>query len=67
MVNGLFEVVKRIYGIIVKECKDVDVWYLDVCFFELYDENNELCGSFYFDLYVCENKCGGVWMDDCVG
>lgn len=24
-----------------------------------------LCGSFYFDLYVCEYKCGGVWMDEC--
>lgn len=67
VVNGLFEVVKRIYGITAKERKDVDVWHPDVRFFELYDENNELRGSFYLDLYARENKRGGAWMDDCVG
>ena len=66
-VNGLFEMVKRIYGITAKERKDVDVWHPDVRFFELYDENNELRGSFYLDLYARENKRGGAWMDDCVG
>jgi oligopeptidase A len=66
-VNGLFEVVKRIYGITAKERTDVDVWHPDVRFFELYDEKNELRGSFYLDLYARENKRGGAWMDDCVG
>ncbi len=66
-VNGLFEVVKRIYGISAKERKDIDVWHPDVRFFELYDENNELRGSFYLDLYAREHKRGGAWMDDCVG
>ncbi|MBS6059785.1 MAG: oligopeptidase A [Pantoea sp.] len=66
-VNGLFEVVKRIYGISAKERKDVDVWHPDVRFFDLYDEDGELRGSFYLDLYARENKRGGAWMDDCVG
>ncbi len=66
-VNGLFEVVKRIYGITAKERTDVDVWHPEVRFFELYDENNELRGSFYLDLYAREHKRGGAWMDDCVG
>lgn len=66
-VNGLFEVVKRIYGITAKERKDIDVWHSDVRFFELYDEKGELRGSFYLDLYARENKRGGAWMDDCVG
>lgn len=65
--NGLFEVVKRIYGITAKERTDVDVWHPEVRFFELYDENNELRGSFYLDLYAREHKRGGAWMDDCVG
>ncbi|MCU9638934.1 M3 family metallopeptidase, partial [Escherichia coli] len=51
-VNGLFEVVKRIYGITAKERKDVDVWQPDVRFFELYDENDERRGSFYLGLYA---------------
>ncbi|EIS5897581.1 oligopeptidase A, partial [Salmonella enterica] len=66
-VNGLFEVVKRIYGITAKERTDVEVWHPDVRFFDLYDENHELRGSFYLDLYARENKRGGAWMDDCVG
>ncbi|MGS9149955.1 M3 family metallopeptidase, partial [Salmonella enterica subsp. enterica serovar Infantis] len=43
------------------------VWHPEVRFFELYDENNELRGSFYLDLYAREHKRGGAWMDDCVG
>ncbi len=35
-VSGLFEVVKRIYGITAKERTDVDVWHPKVRFFELY-------------------------------
>ncbi len=59
-VSGLFEVVKRIYGITAKERTDVDVWHPEVRFFELYDEHNELRGSFYLDLYAREHKRGGV-------
>ncbi|CAI1887081.1 MULTISPECIES: oligopeptidase A [Serratia] len=67
VVEGLFEVVKRIYGITAKERKDVDTWHPDVRFFDLFDADGELRGSFYLDLYARENKRGGAWMDDCVG
>lgn len=67
VVEGLFEVVNRIYGITAKERKDVDTWHPDVRFFDLFDANGELRGSFYLDLYARENKRGGAWMDDCVG
>lgn len=66
VLTGLFEVVKRVFGITAKERKDVDTWHKDVRFFELYDSNNELRGSFYLDLYAREHKRGGAWMDDCV-
>ncbi|MFC0140745.1 oligopeptidase A [Erwinia mallotivora] len=66
-VSGLFEVVKRIYGITAQERKDVDVYHPDVRFFDLFDESGELRGSFYLDLYAREHKRGGAWMDDCVG
>ena len=67
VVEGLFEVVKRIYGISAKERKDVDTWHPEVRFFDLFDANGELRGSFYLDLYAREHKRGGAWMDDCVG
>ena len=65
--DGLFEVVKRIYGITASERHDVDVYHPDVRFFDLFDESGELRGSFYLDLYAREHKRGGAWMDDCVG
>ncbi|MGL9769583.1 MAG: oligopeptidase A [Sodalis sp. (in: enterobacteria)] len=66
VISGLFEVVKRIYGIIAKERTDVDTWHPDVRFFDLFDECGELRGSFYLDLYARDNKRGGAWMDNCI-
>ncbi|TEW30234.1 oligopeptidase A, partial [Escherichia coli] len=37
VLNGLFEVVHRIYGLTAKERNDVETWHKDVRFFELYD------------------------------
>ncbi len=67
VLEGLFEVVNRIYGITAKERQGVDTWHPEVRFFDLFDAKGELRGSFYLDLYARENKRGGAWMDDCVG
>lgn len=67
VLSGLFTVIEKIYGITVQERQDVDVWHPEVRFFDLYDAQGDLCGSFYLDLYVRENKRGGAWMDNCVG
>ena len=67
VINGLFEVVQRIFGITAKERHDVEIWDPDVRFFDLYAANGELKGSFYLDLYAREHKRGGAWMDDCIG
>ncbi|WP_367680197.1 oligopeptidase A [Candidatus Fukatsuia anoeciicola] len=65
VLNGLFEVIRRIYGIEAKERYDVDVWHSEVRFFDLFDSHGEISGSFYLDLYVRENKRAGAWMDSC--
>lgn len=67
VINGLFEVVHRIFGITAKERQDVEVWDPEVKFYDLYTANGELKGSFYLDLYAREHKRGGAWMDDCIG
>ncbi|HDR1061810.1 oligopeptidase A [Pasteurella multocida] len=64
---GLFELIQRIFNIRTVERFGVDTWHNDVRFFDLIDENDNLRGSFYLDLYARENKRGGAWMDDCVG
>ncbi|MDX7987341.1 oligopeptidase A [Xenorhabdus sp. 12] len=66
VLEGLFEVVHRIYGITAKERQGVDTWHPDVRFFDLFDDKQTLRGSFYLDLYARENKRGGAWMNSYV-
>ncbi|MFK8068074.1 MAG: oligopeptidase A [Gammaproteobacteria bacterium] len=65
VISGLFKVVERLYGLKINERKGVDVWHDDVLFFEILDQNNELRGSFYLDIYARPQKRGGAWMDEC--
>ena len=67
VIPGMFEVVKRLYGISIQAVDTVDVWHPDVRFYEIRDEDGNLRGEFYLDLYARENKRGGAWMDDCIG
>jgi oligopeptidase A len=66
-VAGLFEVVHRLFGLNITERQDIDTWHKDVKFFDVFDKNQQLRGSFYLDLYARSKKRGGAWMDDCVG
>ncbi|CDL86160.1 oligopeptidase A [Xenorhabdus cabanillasii] len=59
--DGLFEVVRRIYGITAKPRENVETWHPDVRFFDLYDDKGILRGSCYLDLYARANKRGGAW------
>ena len=65
-VNGMFQVVKRLYGLDIRERSGVDTWHPSVRFFEIYDERGELRGQFYLDLYARQHKRGGAWMDECI-
>ena len=65
VLSGMFEVVKRLYGIEIKERSDVDTWHEDVQFFTITDQQGVLRGSFYIDLYARPHKRGGAWMDEC--
>lgn len=64
-VSGLFEVLNRVFGMTVKEREGVDTWHESVRFFDIFDADDKLRGSFYLDLYAREHKRGGAWMDEC--
>ncbi|MDF4604353.1 M3 family metallopeptidase, partial [Vibrio parahaemolyticus] len=64
---GLFEVLNRVFGMTVTEREGVDTWHESVRFFDIFDAEGTLRGSFYLDLYAREHKRGGAWMDDCRG
>jgi len=67
VVNGMFEIVQRLYGIRVVEKAGVPAWDAQVKYYEIYDEShpsgNCLVGAFYADWFPRENKRGGAWMD----
>lgn len=67
VLNGLFEVVKRLFGMTVSEQTDINAWHEHVRFFRIHDADGRLRGSFYLDLYARAGKRGGAWMADCVG
>ena len=66
VIDGLFTIVNRLYGIDVKEKEHVDVWHEDVRFFDIFDNTGTLRGGFYLDLYARSGKRGGAWMDECI-
>lgn len=67
VVQGLFDVVKRLYGLRIQPHLGVETWHPDVRFYDIFDAEGGLRGSFYFDLYARARKRGGAWMDDCMG
>jgi oligopeptidase A len=66
VIPGMFEVVQRLYGLKIREIRDVDVWHADAHVYEIEDERGTVRGRFYLDLYARANKRGGAWMDDCI-
>ena len=58
VVDGMFEIFRRVFGIVVKEEQGVPVWDATVKTYAIEDS-----GSFYADWYPRENKRGGAWMD----
>lgn len=65
VLDGLFEVVRRIFGMQVVPAERPQVWHQDVQFFEIQDVKGKRRGWFYLDLYAREHKRGGAWMADC--
>jgi len=65
VLEGLFQVLERLYGIHVEEQPGVETWHRDVRFFRILDDAGELRGQFYLDLYARPKKRGGAWMDEC--
>ena len=67
VLEGLFEITRRMYGVSFKENKTASVWHPDVRFFEIYVQNDELAGGIYMDFFGRnKEKQGGAWMDTAV-
>ncbi|MCM8543573.1 MAG: oligopeptidase A [Lentisphaeraceae bacterium] len=62
--SGMFEVVKRLYGITLEKVEGIDLWHPDVRFYKVMRDGEQIA-SFYLDLFAREHKRGGAWMDVC--
>ncbi|HEY3443560.1 MAG TPA: M3 family metallopeptidase [Paludibaculum sp.] len=63
VLNGMFDLVQRLFGIRVIEGPPVPVWHPDVKYYEIRDEDSTLLGGFYADWFPRDTKRGGAWMD----
>jgi len=67
VIKGLFDIVKTLYEVDINEAAGhIDVWDDCVRFYQIKNNQGELIGQFYLDLYARENKRGGAWMDECI-
>ena len=64
VINGMFAVVGKLFGIQFRQGDDVDTWHEDVRFYELVDDDGSVRAAFYLDMYARTGKRGGAWMDD---
>ena len=63
VVEGMFAIVERLYGISVRRRSGVPVWHPDVRYYEVNDRDGVLLGAFYADWFPRESKRDGAWME----
>ncbi|MCP4000780.1 MAG: M3 family metallopeptidase [Gammaproteobacteria bacterium] len=66
VMEGLFKILHKLYGINVRELDNIDRWEPAVRYYVLVNNQNEEIGGFFVDLYARPNKRSGAWMDECV-
>jgi len=66
VLNGLFELAEKLYGVTLRRNNGVQTWHDDVLYFDVCDENGEVIGGFYTDLYARKGKRNGAWIDECI-
>lgn len=66
VLEGLFEICRRLFRIRITEYAGAPVWDPSVKAFWVHDQDGSLLGMFYGDWHPRPNKRGGAWMDPLV-
>jgi oligopeptidase A len=66
VLEGMFEVARRLYGISIEPREGVSTWHPDVRFYAIRDRDGREIAGFYLDPFARQGKRGGAWMDDCI-
>lgn len=65
VIDGLFALAGKLYGIRMTRRDDVDTWHPDVRYYEVRDAHDRPFAGLYMDIYARKGKRGGAWMDVC--
>ena len=67
VIDGVFGLANRLYGITFKENKDIPVYHPDVKAYEVFDKDGSYLAVFYADFHPRKGKQGGAWMTEFQG
>ena len=67
VIEGVFGLANRLYGITFKENKDIPVYHEDVKAYEVFDKDGSYLAVFYADFHPRKGKQGGAWMTEYQG
>ncbi len=67
VIDGVFGLANKLYGITFKENKDIPVYHPDVKAYEVFDRDGSFLAVFYADFHPRKGKQGGAWMTEFKG
>ena len=62
VIEGVFGLATRLYGITFKENKDIPVYHTDVKAYEVFDKDGKFLAVLYADFHPRAGKRSGAWM-----
>ena len=67
VIDGVFGLANRLYGISFKENSNIPVYHPDVKAYEVFDKDGSFLAVFYADFHPRKGKQGGAWMTEYQG
>ena len=67
VIDGVFGLANRLYGITFKQNNDIPVYHPDVKAYEVFDMDGSFLAVFYADFHPRKGKQGGAWMTEYQG
>ena len=67
VIEGVFGLANKLYGITFKENKDIPVYHPDVKAYEVFDKDGSYLAVFYADFHPRKGKQGGAWLTEYQG
>lgn len=66
VMDGLFGIVRKVFGLEVTPAASEAVWHPDVRYYEIHDADGTRLGAFYTDWFPRKEKRQGAWMNDLI-